>query len=68
MAEIVGKDFCFVVPDTDLVRLAMGQLRNEQIKITVQAVADRSGLTVPQVIATMRQMQAEHGKRSSERE
>jgi len=63
MAEITGKDFCFSIPDADLVRIAMRQLRDEQIPITLQSVAERSGLTIPQVKRVVLQAQSEQGKR-----
>lgn len=63
MAEIASKDFVFVVPDRDLVRLAMREMRESKQKITVQAIASLSGLPVEQTIATMKEMQAEYERR-----
>lgn len=56
MATITGKDFAFEIDNRDLVRLAMRELRERKQQITVQAVAALSGLSVAEVVATMRQM------------
>lgn len=60
MAFITGKDFAFEVPDIDLVRIAMCELRDAGEKITLQSVADLSGLNVQDVRAILLEMKAEH--------
>lgn len=63
--QISGKDWTLEVSEQDLVRMAMSTLRKNNEKITVQSVSTVSGLSVPQVIATMRQMAREHAYQDS---
>lgn len=63
MTLITGKDFCFDVPDRDLVRIAMVQLRDAGERITLQSVSQVSGLNIQQVKAVL---QAEQQRQASD--
>lgn len=60
--QISGKDWTLDVSEEDLVRMAMNSLRKNGEKITVQSVAQVSGLPGAQVQSIMRQMLAEQQK------
>ncbi len=58
--QLHGPDWVFEIDNRAAIRIAMSVLRKHGQQITVQSVATVSGLSVPVVVATMRQMQAEH--------